>query len=118
MITAILPTRLASQLLNNLSHCLEPASEGRFLDARLASGAGVEQLSGQGEGQGQPEGQDQQQLLIQEGVQQPGPSDAYPDFETQGLRRRQSFNHFGDNRLRPGLLPDSTRAAPGRPPGD
>lgn len=89
-----------------------------LLDARQASCAGAEQLLGQGGLQGQPEGQHQDKSQSQEGVQQLHPLDAHPDFGMHGLRRRQSFNHFGDERLRPVVLPDSTRAAPGRPPGD
>ena len=80
-----------------------------------ASCAGAEQLLGQG---GMPEGQQQEKTQTQEGVQQLDPPDAYPDFEMHGLRQRQSFNHFEDERVRPAVLPDSTRAAPGRPPGD
>ena len=89
-----------------------------FLHVRQGSCAGVDQLLGQEGLQGQPEGQNQEKAQTQEGVQQPDHLDAYPDFETHGLRRRQSFNYFGDNRLKPAVLPDSTRAAPGRPPGD
>ena len=88
-----------------------------FLDARQALCAGAEQLSGQGGLQGRTEGQGQEKAQTQKGVQQSDAVNVYPDFEMHGLRRRQSFNHFGDDSLRPALLPDSTRAAPGRPPG-
>lgn len=88
-----------------------------FLDARQALCAGAKHLSGQGGLQGQTEGQDQEKAQTQEGGQQSDPVDAYPDVEMHGLRRRQSFKRVGDNRLRPALLPDSTTAAPGRPPG-